>query len=107
MADILRSRSDTLELTDLAYQPKSALPLISKKGKVRQLDETHKLLIPPESLTFTYSGNKVLTITNRIGTKTFTYSGGKVSTISDTETGKVSTFTYSAGKVTSITISDI
>lgn len=106
MADIPRSLSDDLSLQSQGWVNQSTLPLIYTR-KIRRLDKTHKLLLYPEPLTFTYSGNKVITITNRVGTKTFTYSGGKVSTISDTETGKVSTFTYSAGKVSSITISDI
>lgn len=106
MADIPRTISDDISLSHQGYVNQSTLPLIYNR-KIRRLDKTHKLLLYPEPLQFTYSGNKVITITNRIGTKTFTYSGGNVATISDTETGKVSTFTYSAGKLVSITISDI
>ena len=92
-----------------ADMPESLRPLVVKAGtgKISQLDDADKIRKLPRDLTFTYSSNKIATITDGSWVKTFAYSGNKLDTISDTETGKISTFNYTGNNLTSITITNI
>ena len=82
-------------------------PLIIDVGIVKQLPAGDVLKLPPESTTFTYTGNNLTSVTTASGTKTLTYSGSRLTTITDTIAGTLSTFGYSGSRLVSITVTSL
>lgn len=82
-------------------------PLIIDDGIVKQLPSGDVLKLPSESATLSYSGNNLTTVVTASGTLTFTYNGSRLATITDTISGTLSTMSYTGNRLTGITVASL